>query len=230
MVTIKRDKILVYYLGAAIFLFLTQDACASKNFYHGKKLKEEIFQWKQKSTPHFLVMYRDRYFDPEQVLESVSLKFGIQPLIAGIKIRLFIDDGRAYTIVGTKTIYAGNALALAHELAHVLFLQLNRDAPVSIREGIAVYAEYQQEPNLPRVGLKEIIALERDFRRLSKGKSGQDIYARRSQNKAYSQLYAKGLCFVAAIIRDKGIETFKKFYQECSGPEDIEKAWNKIYH
>lgn len=219
----------MYYLGVIIFLFLAKDAYASKNFYHGSELKKNILQWNQKSTPHFIVMYRDRYFDPEQVLESVSIKFGIQPLIAGIKIKLFIDDSQAYTIVGTKTIYAGNEVALAHELAHVLFLQLNRNAPLSIREGIAVYAEYQQEPNLPRVEIKEIIALERDFRKVSKGKSGQDIYARRSQRKAYSQLYAKGLCFVTSIIRDKGIETFKKFYKECSGLEDIEEAWNQIY-
>lgn len=225
----KRNKILVYYLGVILFILLAKDAYASKNFYHGKELKKETFRWNQKSTPHFIVMYRDRYFDPEQVLESVSKKFAIQPLIAGIKIKLFIDDGQAYTIVGAKTIYAGNEVALAHELTHVLFLQLNRNAPVSIREGIAVYAEYQKEPNLPRVDIKEIIALERDFRRASKGKSTQDIYGRRSQRKIYSQLYAKGLYFVTNIIRDKGIETFKKFYKECSGLEDIEEAWNQIY-
>lgn len=225
----KINKILIYYLAMAHFLFLTQNAYANKNFYHGKELQKKTFQWKQKSTPHFIVMYRDRYFDPEQVFESVSIKFGIQALIAGIKIKLFIDDGQAYTIVGAKTIYAGNEVALTHELTHVLFLQLNRNAPLSITEGIAVYAEYQQEPNLPRVDVQQIIALERDFRRASKVKSSQNIYARRSQRSINSQLYAKGLCFVSNIIRDKGIETFKKFYKECSSPEDIEGAWNKIY-
>lgn len=225
----KRNEILVYYLGMVLFLFLAKNAYASKNFYHGKELKKDTFRWNQKSTPHFIVMYRDRYFDPEQVLESVSKKFAIQPLIAGIKIKLFIDDGQAYTIVGAKTIYAGDEVALAHELAHVLFLQLNRNAPLSIREGIAVYAEYQKEPNLPRVDIKEIIALERDLRRASKGKSSKGIYARKSQRSTYSRLYAKGLCFVTSIIRDKGIEAFKKFYQECSSLEDIEEAWNQIY-
>lgn len=225
----KSNKILMYYVGVVLFLCLAKNAYASNNFYRGKELKKEAFRWNQKSTSHFIVMYRDKYFDPEQVLESISLKFGIQPLIAGIKIKFFIDNGQAYTVVGAKTIYAGNAAALAHELAHVLFLQLNRNAPLSIREGIAEYAEYQQEPNLPRVDIKEIIALERDLKRASKGKGTQDIYGRRSQGKIYSQLYAKGLCFVTNIIRDKGIETFKKFYKECSSLEDIEEAWNQIY-
>lgn len=225
----KENKIIIYYC-VIVFSFCSRiNAYAGHNFYHGEKLKEKVFHWNQRSTEHFVVMYKDKYFDPEQVLERLSAKFGIQSVIAGIKIKLFIKDGLAYTIVGAKTIYANDEGALAHELTHVLFLQLNRNAPISIREGIAVYAELQQETHVPAVDIKEIIALERDYSKVFRTSTARDTYSRIVQRKIESQFYAKGFCFVANIIRDRGIDAFKEFYKKCSSNQAIQTAWGQVY-
>lgn len=222
-------KTIIYCLTVMLSFCLVTDVCLAQNFYHGKKSPKKTFHWNQKSTKHFEVMYNDKYFDPERVLEMLSEKFNIPLIIAGVKIKLFIDEGQAYTIVGAKTIYAGDEVALAHELAHVLFLQLNRNAPLSIREGIAIYAELPAQPYLPRVDVKEIIALESNFNRVSKKSTASNVYARQNQRSRESQLFAKGLCFVANIIRDKGIDAFKEFYKRCSNIQAIQTAWDRVY-
>jgi len=225
----KESKIIIYYSAILLFLSLTINAYAGHSFYHGEKLKAKTFQWSQRSTEHFLVMYRDKYFDPEPVLQRLSTKFEIQPIIAGIKIKLFINDGLAYTIVGAKTIYAGDENALAHELTHVLFIQLNPNAPMSIREGIAVYAEFLQEPRVPVVDINEIIALEKNYSRISRMSTGTATYSRTARRKIESQFYAKGLCFVANIIRNRGINAFKEFYKKCSNIQSIQRVWDEVY-
>ncbi len=225
----KESKTIICYFAILLFLSLTINAYAGHSFYHGEKLKAKTFQWNQRNTKHFVVMYRDKYFDPEQVLERLSAKFGIQPVIAGIKIKLFINNGLAYTIVGAKTIYAGDENALAHELTHVLFIQLNPNAPMSIREGIAVYAEFLQEPRVPTVDVNEIIALEKNYSKISRISTGGAAYSRTARRKIESQFYAKGLCFVANIIRNRGIDAFKEFYKKCSHSQTVQKAWDEVY-
>lgn len=174
-------------------------------------------------------MYKDRYFDPELVLENLIEKFDIQPVISGIKIKLFIDDGSAYTIVGAKTIYASDERALMHELAHVLFLQLNHNAPMSLTEGIAIYAEPQEQVHIPQVEVKELITAENDVRRISKTSSGRSVYGMQANRSKERQLYAKGFGFVNSIVSKKGIEAFKEFYKKCHSVERLQTAWDEVY-
>src|SRR3989338_3743963 len=109
-----KNKLTIYCFAIVFCLGLTINSYANHSFYHGEKPEKKAFQWNQRNTKHFIVLYQDKYFDPEEVLERLSKKFNIQPLIAGIKIKLFINDGLAYTVVGAKTIYAGDENALTH--------------------------------------------------------------------------------------------------------------------
>lgn len=224
-----KHKILIYCCVAIFTLCLQIKGCANQPFYYGKRPERPKFNWQVKDTEHFRVMYKDRYFDPEPVLENLIAKFNIRPIISGIKIRLFIDQDLSYTIVGAKTIYASDEMVLRHELAHVLFLQLNRNAPMSLTEGIAIYAETQGQVHASLVEVKELIAAENDFRKVSKTSAGRSVYGRESKRGREKQLYAKGFGFVNSIISKNGMEAFKEFYTKCHGVENLQKAWNEVY-
>ena len=224
-----KNRILIYCFAAIISVCLEVNAYANQAFYHGKRPKNPYISWQVKNTEHFVVMYKDRYFDPEPVLENLTEKFDIQAVISGIKIKLFINDSSAYTIVGAKTIYASDERALIHELTHVLFLQLNRNAPMSLAEGIAIYAEAQEQVHIPPVEVKELITAENDFGRTSKASSGRSVYGMQANRSKERQLYAKGFCFVNSIVGKKGIEAFKEFYKKCHSVESLQTAWDKVY-
>ena len=224
-----KNTILIYCFVAISSVCLEVNAYASQAFYHGEKPKKPCFSWQVKNTEHFVVMYKDRYFDPEPVLKNLTAKFDIQPIISGIKIKLFIVDDLSYTIVGTKIIHASDERVLRHELAHVLFLQLNRNAPMSLAEGIAIYAEAQEQVHIPPVDVKELIAAENDFRRVSKTSSSRSIYGIQANRSTEKQLYSKGFCFVNSIISKRGIEAFKEFYKKCHSVESLQRAWDGVY-
>lgn len=226
---LNLNKMLILGFAAIILLCLQIKGCANQAFYHGRRPERTNFTWQVKSTEHFKVMYKDRYFDPEPVLEELTTKFGIKPIISGIKIRLFIDDDSGYTIVGAKTIYASDERVLRHELAHILFLQLNRNAPRSLAEGIAKYAEVPGQFPTSSVDIEELIVAENDFRRVSKKSSGRRVYGMQANRIIERQLYSKGLCFVNSIINQKGIEAFKEFYKKCHSVENLQTAWNEVY-
>jgi hypothetical protein len=224
-----NNKIFFWYFAVTLSIYPEINAYASQNFYHGTEFKRSNFSWQQKDTEHFVVMYKDRYFDPEQVLKNLSEKFGIPPIISGIKIRLFIDDDSPYTIVGAKIIHACDEQALVHELTHVLFIQLNRNAPRSMAEGIAVYAQAQETVNAPYVDVREIIAIEKDFNRGFRTSAGRGVYARQGTRSKEKQLYSEGFCFVKNIISKRGIEAFKEFYKKCSSAGNMQTAWDQVY-
>lgn len=226
---LNLNKMLICCFAAIILLCSQIKGCANQAFYHGRRPERPNFTWQVKSTEHFRVMYKDRYFDPEPVLEELIAKFGIKPVISGIKIKLFIDEDSGYTIVGAKTIYASDERVLRHELAHVLFLQLNRNAPRSLAEGIAIYAEFPEQVHIPPVDVEELIATEDDFKRVSKKSSGRRVYGMQANKSVEKQLYSKGFYFVNSIINEKGIEAFKEFYKKCRSVERLQIAWDEVY-
>lgn len=229
LIALCKNRVLLCCYVVMLILCLQIKGCAHQNFYHGEKPKRPSFSWQVKKTEHFKVMYKDRYFDPEPVLENIVAKFDIKPVISGIKIELFIDDAASYTVVGAKIIHASDEVILRHELAHLLFLQLNPHAPVGLAEGIAIYAATPEESYTSCVDVKELIAAENDSRRTSKISSARRIYGMQTNRGIEKQLYAKGFSFVNNIINQRGIEAFKEFYKKCHSVERLQAAWDEVY-
>lgn len=224
-----KKIITISILIVAAILCSVDSIYAANKFYDGKEATSKVTTWRRKCTKNFCVMYKDKYIDPEKILCELSEKFGIKPRISGIKIKVFIQEGRAYMKPGSKKVYVWDEAGLRHELTHILFCQINRHAPFAIREGIAVYAQYKESPRLPKVDVTEIVKLEKELERVPKSRRNNGVYGGRSNRTIEKMLYEKGHCFVANLIKEKGIENFKKFYKKCSGNYRIEKAWKEIY-
>lgn len=220
------NKILIHCLAIILSICANVNVCAEQPFYRGAKIKRASPHWHQKSTEHFIVFYNNKYIDPESILKMLSMKFNIQPIISGIKIKLYIDDGRGSTIVGAKSIRVDNEKTLIHELTHLLFSQLNPNAPRSIAEGIAIYAESEEQLDTPKVAIKEIIEAEKNFLRTSFNRDANDM---QPNENAEAELYKKGFYFVNNFIKERGIEAFKEFYRNCQGIESMQEVWEQAY-
>lgn len=218
-------KTLIFFFAILLSVYAHTCAYARPPFYHGTGSRRGTAVWHEKSTEHFVIYYREKYFDPEPVLQGLLDKVGLQPVISGIKIRLFIEDGQAYTAVGTKSIHAADARTLTHELTHLLFLQLNRNAPRSISEGIALYMESGGKIKPRKVEVKEIIEAEMNF---LTSPAKYNKYGQLPVQDTDAELYSKGLYFVNGIIKDKGMEVFKEFYRNCHSVEGLQKAWEGL--
>ena len=173
-------------------------------------------------------MYREKYMDPEPILENLSKKFGIKPNFSGCKIKVFIQKNSACISPSLKKIYAWDKAELRHELTHLLFYQLNKQAPFSLREGIAIYGEVNNNIGYAsKVKLESILDLEKAYQKIKS--LSKNLYRRRPTQSLESKLYSQGFSFVNFLIRKKGIEVFKEFYKKCKGFYNIKEAYQYFY-
>jgi hypothetical protein len=222
----KKVKVCIFtFVLLSVLLWPYGESFAGARFYHGKKQTSKVSRWHTRNTEHFSVMYQDKYIDPEKVLLELCEEFNIQPRIAGRKIKVFIQEGHAHMKPGKKEIHVWDYTDLRHELTHVLFYQINRNVPFSIREGIATYAQYLGSEKVTAIDIDGLVSLEKQFVKVPSGKTYNRAYAQSSKKTIESKLYNQGYHFVAYYIQEKGIEEFKDFYKKCSNLSNLRSAW-----
>jgi hypothetical protein len=174
--------------------------------------------WRVKYSGRFEVYYVDKYIDVDKIFQEMCAELKIHLNVNGTKIKVFIGNGYAYAQPGAFRIVVSNEKQLRHELAHLLFCQINKNAPLILQEAVAIYAE-----NPEAVRQEDL-----EFSQIAETAKAQSR-AVKAFGYSENQQYRACAGWVKGIVEKEGLEKFKEFFRSADHSHNLCRAYERVY-